>query len=85
MLWVSASSPTTTPGQTAANSSSRLTTLPARSASNASTCIALGSIRTMRPARLSSWVSASTDHSPIRRRGRAVVPLPDAGVTITTR
>ena len=45
--WVSTSSVTTTPGQTADNNSSLPTTSPARPASATSTSIALGSRRTV--------------------------------------
>jgi hypothetical protein len=71
MLCVSASSPTTTPGQTFASSSSRVTTRPARSARYTSRSIAFGSMRTVVPAASSEFVSGSTSQSPIRRRGRA--------------
>ena len=64
-LWVSTSSPTTTPGHAAASSSSRVTALPARPASTIRTSIAFGSMRTVSLPRPSSLVVASAHHSPI--------------------
>jgi hypothetical protein len=66
MLWVSASSTTTTPGQTSARSSSRDTTSPGRAASRMSTSIGLGSRRTTRAPCLSSFVAGSAIQSPTR-------------------